>query len=307
MPPTQKRKVLAAAADESGVDEELKEKRRLQWKLNQRNSRQKRQNMASTLSKQNEATEAEIARLQAHLQSITSHALVEREPTSMFRGNSAVRVIEEYYQVFQNGFAASPAQQAFQFEFVRKIMTSGTSFMNAQGAESVVNQWRLMTTNHHSLRIKPVSCEYMKEGDGVVVRAVSRYIVRISRKTLEMLYPHVLSRESLVQNLIGLEVDALDTVHSYFDVDGRIIRHDVVIDFVNPLIKLLGNIELAAEVLNGAHLADNGLVDIERNERRAAELCSIDQAAKLVVATKGLRASSSAPNDLTMLLSARTP
>ncbi|RHY17290.1 hypothetical protein DYB36_009806 [Aphanomyces astaci] len=262
----QKRKKSAIAAE---VDDELKEKRRVQWKLNQRNSRQKRTNLASTLTKENSDAAEAIEALERRLEALAGSAVVAREPMSVFRGNAAVRIIDEYYQVFQNGFATCPVQQQFQYDFVRKIMTTSTSFMNAQGAESVVNQWRLMTTSHHSLRIRPLSCEYMKEEDGVVVRAVSRYIVRISRNTLETLYPHVLSREALVQHLVGLEVDALDTVHSYFDGDGRIIRHDVVIDFVNPLIKLLGNVDLAAEVLNGAHLADNGLVDIERNDKRA--------------------------------------
>ncbi|ETW09009.1 hypothetical protein H310_01480 [Aphanomyces invadans] len=261
----QKRKKANADADD-----ELKEKRRIQWKLNQRNSRLKKHKLAQDLMKANEAATHDIDELQRRLDVLAGSALVAREPASVFRGNAAVRIIEQYYQVFQNGFATCPVQQQFQYDFVRKIMTTSTSFMNAQGAESVVDQWRLMTTSHHSLRIRPVSCEYMKEEDGVVVRAVSRYIVRTSRNTLETLYPHVLSRESLVQHLIGLEVDALDTVHSYFDGDGRIIRHDVVIDFVNPLIKLLGDVNLAAEVLNGAHLADNGLVDIERRHTRGA-------------------------------------
>ncbi|KAG9416809.1 hypothetical protein AC1031_001196 [Aphanomyces cochlioides] len=293
--PAQKRKPVR---DE---DEALKEKRRLQWKINQRNSRQKRNDLTSTLSKQIELATLENQRLEQHLHDLATNAMVVREPTSMFLGNAAVRIIDEYYQVFKDGFASCPIQQQFQYEFVRKIMTSDTSFMNAQGAESVVNQWRLMTTNHHSLRIQPISCEYMKEDDGVVVRAVSRYILRISRKTVENLYPHLLNRESLVQSLIGLEVAAVDTVHSCFDLDGRIIRHDVSIDLVNPLIKLLGDVQLAAEILNGAHLADNGLVDINRSEGRVVELCPSECAtASASMPDKPLRPAS---NDLSKLLS----
>ncbi|RHY84047.1 hypothetical protein DYB35_004962 [Aphanomyces astaci] len=169
----QKRKKSAIAAE---VDDELKEKRRVQWKLNQRNSRQKRTNLASTLTKENSDAAEAIEALERRLEALAGSAVVAREPMSVFRGNAAVRIIDEYYQVFQNGFATCPVQQQFQYDFVRKIMTTSTSFMNAQGAESVVNQWRLMTTSHHSLRIRPLSCEYMKEEDGVVVRAVSRQL-----------------------------------------------------------------------------------------------------------------------------------
>ncbi|OQR93663.1 hypothetical protein ACHHYP_02365 [Achlya hypogyna] len=252
----------SSAAD---VEAEKRLKRREQWKINQRNSRNKRIDMARSLEAQNEARAKENERLEAVLRSMSAQSLavLERNPIS---GMSAVRVIEEYYRVFSNGFATNnPEQQTRQRNFVRSIMTEETCFMDTQGAESVLEQWRLMTSSHHSLRIFPLSCELMKEGDGVVVRAVSRYLCRVSRKTLATLYPHVLINERLVQALIGLEIDAIDTVHSYFDDDGRIVRHDVVIDFVSPLLKLLGNVDDVASVLSGAHLTSIGLFDIERN------------------------------------------
>ncbi len=248
------------------IEAEKKLKRRIQWRLNQRNSRQKRNRKAILLEQQNLEYREENRRLERKAQSLLNqNMLVSRH--LIFSGNSAVKIIEEYYKVFANGFAMNcPVKQEYQRNFVHSIMTDETTFMNTQGASNVLNQWRLMTGSHHSLRIVPLSCEYVKEEDGVVVRALSRYIVRISRKTLATLYPHVLNNERLVQHLIGLEVDALDTVHSYFDVDGRIIRHDVVIDFVSPLIKLLGNVDDVASVLSGSHLRENGLVDIDKNE-----------------------------------------
>ncbi|KDO28248.1 hypothetical protein SPRG_06298 [Saprolegnia parasitica CBS 223.65] len=247
------------------AEAEKRLKRREQWKINQRNSRLKRIGMAKTLEAQNEAKAKENERLEGVLRAMhqQSLAVLERHPVS---GMAAVRVIEEYYRVFSNGFATNNvAQQTLQRNFVRSIMTEDTCFMDTQGAESVLEQWRLMTSSHHTLRIFPLSCELMKEGDGVVVRAISRYMCRISRKTLTTLYPHVLVNERLVQALIGIEVDAIDTVHSYFDDDGRIVRHDVVIDFVSPLLKLLGNVADVASVLSGAHLTSIGLFDIERN------------------------------------------
>ncbi|OQR95839.1 hypothetical protein THRCLA_07527 [Thraustotheca clavata] len=243
---------------------EKRQKRREQWKINQRNSRLKRLSLAKTLEAQNEASTKENERLEGVLRTMTqqSLAVLKRHPIS---GIAAVRVIEEYYRVFSNGFATNIEQQRLQRNFVRSIMTKDTCFMDTQGAESVLEQWRLMTSSHHTLRISPLSCELMKEDDAVVVRAVSRYLCRVSRKTIATLYPHVLFNERLVQALLGLEIDAIDTVHSYFDEDGRIVRHDVVIDFVSPLLKLLGNVDDVASVLSDAHLTSIGLFDIGRN------------------------------------------
>jgi hypothetical protein len=216
---------------------------------------------------------------------------------SLNNQHTLIKTICAYYELFAHGFAVhSPPLAATQRRFLEAIMTDTTAFMDTQGAASVLRQWKLMTDCHDSLHIQLLQCDLISpsssaisasspaavakdedDDDDVepchVVRAVSTYSVRISYKTLMMLYPHLLNDMRLVHALIGLEVHATDTVHSYIDAGGKILRHDVVIDFVSALLKQEFSLDDVANVLSGSHLRSNGLVNcaaafVQEQERK---------------------------------------
>lgn len=100
-----------------------------------------------------------------------------------------------------------------------------------------------------------------------VVRSVGTTMMRISRRTLECVFPHVLSDESLVQWLIGKEYAFSYTLVMYVDVSGKVFQLESRIDLTSALLDLLHDPFATIKMIMATAMTRTGSLLLQREVR----------------------------------------
>ncbi|TYZ66784.1 hypothetical protein PybrP1_002600 [[Pythium] brassicae (nom. inval.)] len=184
-----------------------------------------------------------------------------------------VKAVEQYYLMFGRGLVvpgkdreAAKEAHDLQVGFLKNYMDEDVRFGDERGRSIVYEQWKRYALYHAAMQVAMVGAEVKDTGDESSTEVVAKgtLTVKLDRATLEFLFPHILSDEPLVQQLVGREV-TYDTSTTYlFNAAGQCVAQDLAVDFHSGFRKMLGDDSAASKLLRDALIHDHsklGLVE----------------------------------------------
>ncbi|ETV93742.1 hypothetical protein H310_12318 [Aphanomyces invadans] len=190
----------------------------------------------------------DVARLEMRVKS-----LKEAMPRRLRTFDPECKVVSEYFRVFAHGF-----RHSFQLDFLHGIMTDAMAFNSHVGLDSLIAQWTLCMSVFQSVMVSWIqSCIVVCHSE-VVVDGLAIFYLRLSRHTIEALFPHLLSNEPIVQRLVG-QVMELPT-QCQFTFDAESVKVKKYCCFACPavaLMNLLHSAEDTAVAIDGTLFGDN--------------------------------------------------
>ncbi|KAF0718870.1 Aste57867_1434 [Aphanomyces stellatus] len=193
--------------------------------------------------------EMEVARLQGRTESLRAVL-----PGHLRTFEPQVRTMAEYFRLFARGYEVNDDRQQ---GFLAATMREDMFFMNEVGADKLVGQWKAYASIFASFNMDIRSINVVASSPDVVVHAHATMYLRISRRTIETLFRHLLHGECLTQHLIGQVLELPVQMCFVFDTDIKVFRYDTHANIVLGLSKLFGTFENAVEALDHFHMREN--------------------------------------------------
>lgn len=240
-----------------------------------------------------------VAELRDEIAALTISRQVQDELALSLRSTplgAAARIVNEYWSLFQRGTpvrlivdeqsasAALVAQATnAQRGFLTAVTTEDVRFGEFWGTELLLTQWERYSLFHaaiewtiKSFHIAQVTEPHVVTGNDwdddealdVVITAELR--VRISRRTVEEVFPHLVGDEALMQALIGLELAYPCVNRFHFNSGGKIKWYAPEVDFVGAMMAALRAPEVVVRVLSLALIAKDHMIGDESDGRELA-------------------------------------
>ncbi|TYZ57094.1 hypothetical protein PybrP1_010863 [[Pythium] brassicae (nom. inval.)] len=207
---------------------------------------------------------------------------------------SPVGVVAQFIAALSEGVTGAPSEQ---LRFVRAALDPDVRFGRAaHGRDAFVQQCVAYTRVHARFRIDPPVLRELlpsaSESALPVVVATSNIRVRLSRRTFEVLFPHALADEPLVQELIGREVAYPCESRVLFNSAHRIARYDAEVDFIAGLNDVVRSLRKVTELMDHARLDGclivlDGHADLVHIEGDREDGSDLEEAAAAVAAAYG--------------------
>uniref|UniRef100_K3WNP3 BZIP domain-containing protein n=1 Tax=Globisporangium ultimum (strain ATCC 200006 / CBS 805.95 / DAOM BR144) TaxID=431595 RepID=K3WNP3_GLOUD len=237
-----------------------------------------------------------VARLQQQVEILLAEQQLQNElrvsacHTSI---GSFARVVQAYLTHFEYGTPvvrrrdsdaimrrvaiATPEQVAL----LSSVMEQDVAFGEVRGIPLLVDQWEKYTMFHDAFHFEVTSLEVISgevkagtgendDGDAVaplpIITIRANTHVRLSRMTIENVFPHLLGDEALLQKLIGLDVTYPSLNTFYFNPSGKIERYDVEVDFMGTFLRTVESVESTTHVLSHARIVKDHMIGVRKDE-----------------------------------------
>ncbi|EQC35497.1 hypothetical protein SDRG_07205 [Saprolegnia diclina VS20] len=221
--------------------------RRAQSKVNQRRYRAEQRQAFDALEGEVQELTNQVARYEGQVEALRS-AVRLREPE--------LKTALEYFNMFRDGFQVdAPNVAQVQRAFLSGVMDPNLVFMGQDGIDKLFAQWTLYHTLFHSFTMECPSLEIVHlDALTTMVRAPAVLHLRLSRRSIETLYPHVLRSEALVQRMVGRVLRMPVLCQFHFDGRGVVTRFDTFADIVVGMRDMLESFEDTLTVLDGVRI-----------------------------------------------------
>ncbi|KAF1320998.1 hypothetical protein FI667_g12208, partial [Globisporangium splendens] len=224
-----------------------------------------------------ELTLKQVATLRAHVRELSTLKQIYMEKslhTSYTSTGSPLRLVHEYFEVFRYGMQLPPGRRRElngetqtrvissqrQEQFLEAMVRPDCQFGDVIGTAHVVEQWKRYSTFYSSLFLEFVSFRMHAVANCSIVTTSGVLHMRFARRTIESLFPHVLSNEALVQMLLGRELHLKYTDHFYFDDEGKVEKYELTPEMIEALYEIVGNLEDVTLLLGGALIEDRAVI-----------------------------------------------
>ncbi|OWZ18121.1 hypothetical protein PHMEG_0007845 [Phytophthora megakarya] len=192
--------------------------------------------------------------------------LVSHPPTFVTPWN----VISEYYRLFRDGYKGSKTpnstskpstckQGDAQMDFLHKVMAPNVSINSGFGVEALIEEWLAVQQIHRDITVCLFRLDY--DQDTAIVAAIKSYAL-ITEEMLLFAFPYFSDRSkdpkktALMTKLVGQQIVISSLVRFEWDRETcQILSMHYSFDMVTPFLKLIGNIEDTARVLDGSLLS----------------------------------------------------
>ncbi|GAB9464434.1 hypothetical protein Gpo141_00001865 [Globisporangium polare] len=153
---------------------------------------------------------------------------------------AAMRTVDHFFEIFYDGSRdIRPEQQNFLLASTDEILSLGTA---AYGRHHLFEQWERYTKLFHMRAFVNASMVVMSnDPECTIVRCDGKFDGRISRETIEVVFPHILDAEELIQRVIGCKIRVPVQTLLYFDPAGKIVRYDAHVGVLQGLNELLAS------------------------------------------------------------------
>lgn len=153
---------------------------------------------------------------------------------------AAMRTVDLFFKIFYDGSRdIKPEQQSFLLASTDEILSLGTA---AYGRHHLFEQWERYTKLFHMHAFVNASMVVMSNDPTcTIVRCDGKFDGRISRETIEIVFPHILDDEELIQRVIGCKIRVPVQTLLYFNSAGRIVRYDAHVGVFQGLNDLLAS------------------------------------------------------------------
>ncbi|OWZ15305.1 hypothetical protein PHMEG_00011081 [Phytophthora megakarya] len=138
--------------------------------------------------------------------------------------------------------------------FLYEVMSPDVSVNSGFGVDAIIQEWVAMPLMHQDITVRLVRLEYDEEN---VILATTKAYTTITKEMLRCEFPCFFDRNHdhqtprLVAKLVGQELVIPTTVRFEWDSQAdRVLGMHSSSDLVTPFLKLLGNVQDTARVLN---------------------------------------------------------
>ncbi|CEG44002.1 uncharacterized protein PHALS_14275 [Plasmopara halstedii] len=183
----------------------------------------------------------------------------------------AIDHVKMFYILFANGFnpVVYPEQSKHAATFLHGIMTEDVVCSDFRGVDLFLNQYKVATEAHFSMRLVVHDIFILREDESshdsaIQVFAKANAHFRVSRTTLEKLFPCIINDEELTQQLIGKEY-AIQYNKVFHFKDGRIFQHESQVDFCNSMLDMAQNPFVAMKLLEASLMTKHGHLKINNS------------------------------------------
>lgn len=191
----------------------------------------------------------------------------EWAPWGRLRGDHApaycLELFHHYVAAFANGYHDQDEFSRTQGDFLRRYFVPDPTLKDFIRPEDVVERWRNLSECFAVLgfhQTDAASVEYASQSDKWIARFSARYLLRITTSTMELVFPHLISRLTLRGILIGKVIAVPSDIKVYVDSDtGWICCLVERMDFATALAKLVLNKQELSVVLSQARIAVDGV------------------------------------------------
>ncbi|GAB9467106.1 hypothetical protein Gpo141_00004465 [Globisporangium polare] len=287
-------------------EEQRKQRRKNQCKLNQRRYRARQRGMISTLSLETDTLTDFIHELEAYQQFLFKYkqneAALSTQQISSGRRQRDLRpllVVDQFFHFFKHGFALHSIEISdIQERFVRFISAPNLISQGATkaGVDALLLQLKRYTSYHaifelhlDSRRVvyspdqQQVQNSSSRAGDSEeekassavssssmwVVQVSGRMHLRLSRDTVMLVYPHIVKDEALSYRVVGHEIDPPFSVVFQFNELGKLCKLELMVDFAGAFMQLLNSAEQVAILLGRALISPHCELGIDPHEESA--------------------------------------
>ncbi|ETV65321.1 hypothetical protein H257_17922 [Aphanomyces astaci] len=226
-------------------------KKTSEWRLeqcrtNQRRYRKQAQEGLRSLEEQVATLNVETARLEGNLTILRSTTLL---------ASAGAKLIAHYLDVFRHGLVAH--NETTQVNLVRSIVADDAIVTGVQGgADAVLDGWRQLSHAFPSLELVQSHMDVLHLDTSQLVHCYGHIKCRISQRTLESVYPHVLTNyDALAARLLGRTLTV--PVARQYSIDNdtnQVTEVLVTANFMQGLMELLQSTEDAMHVMSGAKM-----------------------------------------------------
>ncbi|TMW57814.1 hypothetical protein Poli38472_014417 [Pythium oligandrum] len=210
--------------------------------------------------------------------------------TRMGVTGSLAQTIREYQRLFKYGLVELPSassmvgkkrshisdevvkQVKLQEEFIRRVIDPDAIVGGTTGTEASITQWRLYTKSHSSMSSTITSMEVTGSEDCATVIERGVLTVRLSRGTFQMMFPHALADEDLIQSLVGKEVGYEYTKRFQFTSDAHISVESVDVSFVDGLLAAGVSMTDVTRLMAAASISSESMIDPDAENERVEVL-----------------------------------
>ncbi|OWZ08013.1 hypothetical protein PHMEG_00019513 [Phytophthora megakarya] len=193
---------------------------------------------------------------------------LHQEQNLQLRGSvsgSLAKIIREYMTVFRHGMPAPAVEAATagkkralavayqptpdaQREFLNCIMDPYVEVFDwcgrfVLGASTLLNGWTAWAAWHDSLDFDLVDIDVVDTEDTLAVTTKANLRVKVSQKTIEHLFPHVMGNQQLCTKMLGQEICYPIRDTFFFASNKRVIKYVCDIDFAHALLPVAGDYE----------------------------------------------------------------
>lgn len=231
--------------------------------------------------------EASVAQLRRHVRELTASRQLQEELAVGLQHTplgSLARLTREYYAMFEFGtpveelpsqtVGAAPVRVAavspLQIGYLRAAMEERVGFGDFAGIALLVDQWERYSVYHSELwfelqslevRVPETPTEDDAEPPQPVIAVHAALHVRITRETIEQVFPHLIEEDDpLVAELTGLEIAYPCVNHFYFTADGKIARYDPSVDFLGAFMSKIRTLAGVTHLLDRARIAKDHMI-----------------------------------------------
>ncbi|RLN20259.1 hypothetical protein BBJ28_00006024 [Nothophytophthora sp. Chile5] len=196
------------------------------------------------------------------------------------RHNAEVRAMKlaaTYHRLLARGYRVTDPSFPHRLEiaaFVHSSISEDIITSEFKGRETFLQQWDFMSSYHADINMEmdrlklfpmegaartyPLLAVQSRDEAVYVVKSTGTTTLRISRATIEHIFPRILDDEQLVQWLIGKTYSFAFTVFYHISADGRIFQMESRVDLTSSLMMLLQDPETALQMLDEATMSSSG-------------------------------------------------
>ncbi|DAZ93983.1 TPA: hypothetical protein N0F65_005494 [Lagenidium giganteum] len=272
-----------------------KTRRKTQCMLNQRRYRARQRGMIEVLSLENDQINAMMQELNEYHQFLLAY---DRGCTSgaTAAGDDPTPLLtaKHFFHLFRDGFALHSSETSeLQERFLRFIMDPGLISQGAsqRGIDALILQLKRCTSYHAVFKmtaqayhivptgrqIDGLAQQGPAHGEALVVEAVGELLLRLSRDTIVLLFPHIIENEALCYRVVGHEITPRLTVLFCFNPAGKVCKLEIAVDWAEAFTALLGSAADAATILSKALITPYAELGVDPHGEQDAAASSVGE------------------------------
>ncbi|KAG7398224.1 hypothetical protein PHYBOEH_011469 [Phytophthora boehmeriae] len=253
-------------------------RRKAQCKLNQRRYRARQRGLISTLSLETEGLTGQLQELREYRDFLGIYCQ-QNGAFTVWNDPRPLLVVETFFRIFKAGFTLQSTEASeLQESFVRLVCAPAMVAQGAttDGVEAFLVQLKRYSSYHAisepRLKTSKVLHAPTEQLDGQadeqnlswLVEAKGNWRLRLSRDSLMLVYPHVLRHhDALTQRIVGQTIEPEFTTVFHFNARAKVVKLESSVDFAGALLRLLGNAQDVATLLEGALISPFGELGVD--------------------------------------------
>ncbi|KAE9285799.1 hypothetical protein PF008_g26820 [Phytophthora fragariae] len=176
---------------------------------------------------------------------------------------SLSKLVHEYLHVFRKGVLPLEMADDRDQAFMRRVMAEEVDLgYGVCGPGAIMEQMANYSTFLRFISLRGLVDTIVVAEDSVLISDKAWFRFQVTRRTIEMVFPHILGNEWLVAQLVGQEVEAQGRSTFHFNATGKCFRYNVEMDFVGAFMRVVKDPRIVKVLLGPALITHNAMLGV---------------------------------------------